>query len=448
MKRRFHRFAVVVIGVLAFTTLAHADLNSAELGGGIRVRGQYLDPVAFDDRRHADDFIEQRTRLNLNAVLTEGVNAFLEFQSYDIYGDDFVGLRPVRLTVPEDDSGDVELYQGWLEAEKLFDYPLTVRVGRQELAYGREWLLGNRDANSLFSGLSFDTVKLRYTRGDIQIDAWASKLVERRAQETDADTDFYGLYGTYGTLEELSLDTYWLFVRNAEDDTEPRADTDRLHTVGGRLFGIYRAFDYSLEGAYQFGDAAWFRRRADYDAWAIDSVLGYTFDDTEWEPRLGVGMAFFSGDDDWYDDDARAFNRLFSDVEYGEILDRRADLSNLFVFHAMARAKPIEKLKLDLKWHYYLADQDEIYLRSGSFMKRLFGSGRRELQGAAEIGHEIDVSATYDYSNGLSLRAGWAHFFADDALEDGVPLSYNGLKRRGTDDADADYFFLEGRLEF
>ena len=87
-------------------------------------------------------------------------------------------------------------------------------------------------------------------------------------------------------------------------------------------------------------------------------------------------------------------------------------------------------------------------MRSGSFMKRLFGSGRRELQGAAEIGHEIDVSATYDYSNGLSLRAGWAHFFADDALEDGVPLSYNGLKRRGTDDADADYFFLEGRLEF
>ena len=90
---------------------------------------------------------------------------------------------------------------------------------------------------------------------------------------------------------------------------------------------------------------------------------------------------------------------------------------------------------------------EQIGLGSFVYNAELPGSATGQLSRFAGI-NEIDLSATYDYSDGLSLRAGWAHFFADDALEDGVPLSHNGLTRRGTDDEDADYFFLEGRLEF
>ena len=47
------------------------------------------------------------------------------------------------------------------------------------------------------------------------VDAWWSKLAERSPAEEDGDIDFYGVYGTYKGIENVTLDAYWMLVRDA-----------------------------------------------------------------------------------------------------------------------------------------------------------------------------------------------------------------------------------------
>ena len=55
----------------------------------------------------------------------------------------------------------------------------------------------------------------------------------------------------------------------------------------------------------------------------------------------------------------------------------------------------------------------------------------------------------YRYSNDLTFEAGWNHLFVRRGLAEGNYSDYNGLLNNGgTDDDDADFFYLETKLCF
>ncbi len=58
---------------------------------------------------------------------------------------------------------------------------------------------------------------------------------------------------------------------------------------------------------------------------------------------------------------------------------------------------------------------------------------------ADDVGYELDLMADYQYTEDLNLRVGWAHFFADDAIENSWGL--------GQDD-DVDYVYVQALLVF
>ena len=66
--------------------------------------------------------------------------------------------------------------------------------------------------------------------------------------------DFYGVYGSYLGVENMTIDAYWMLVRDAADLGGP-FDTTYLNTVGLRAAGHSGALDYNAELAYQFGSA-------------------------------------------------------------------------------------------------------------------------------------------------------------------------------------------------
>ncbi|GAB4351140.1 MAG: alginate export family protein [Candidatus Abyssubacteria bacterium] len=446
--------------VVALALPAFAEVEEVTVGGSIQVRGQVLTPgvdpsgssgaIGFDDDINENDWITQRTRVNVDAKLSGGVRGFVELQSYDFWGteaevaEEIDGFEDGFLSSTTGGAeDDVDLYQAYIEMNDIADYPFMLRIGRQELVYGREWLVGNNDAGVDFFGLSFDAVKASYNDDLFQIDAWWSKLEENTAPsasevEQDGDVDFYGVYGTYKGLEDIAIDGYWLFVRDGVDSGSG-FDNLKLHTVGARGAGMWDlgagVLDANIEAAFQFGDNG---EDGDYEGWAFNAMAGYTFNDVQWSPRLEGEYVYFSGDDDAADEDSEEFVRLFSDVHYGELnlggtLDAAA--TNLHIFKIGGSIVPVERLTLKADFYYFLLAEDD---EEGG--ATTFGIDQGTASADDNPGYELDIVADYQYTEDLNLRVGWAHFFADDAIEN----SWGA----GTSDDDVDYVYAQAMLVF
>jgi hypothetical protein len=477
--------------VVALTVPAVAEVEEITVGGSIIVQGEYQEPgfgtasaavdqngtldagltpasladiflvtqpTGVDEDITSQAWYSQRTRVNVDATLSGGVRAFVELQAYDFWGDDLDDSLGSESST-EAGNDEVALYQAFIDMNNIADYPVMLRLGRQELVYGREWLLGNNDAGSNFSGLSFDAIKLVYTDEVFQVDAWASKQIDLNstlipATVQDDDTDFYGIYGSYTGIENTVIDGYGMLIRNALSG----GDVDYLYTIGARAAGTWDVMgnlpgllDYNVELAYQFGDT---NAGGDYEAWALNAMAGYTFTDVQWTPRLELEYAYFSGDDDILDNDTESFSRLFSDVHYGDLelggtLDAAA--TNLHIFRIGGSAVPVEKLTVSADFLIYvLAEEDGLAFGNqqlGAVMgtvpaavpvvggATLFAAGDDD-----DAGYELDIAASYQYTEDLNLTVGWAHFFVGDAMEN----AYGG----GTNDDDIDYLYVQAALDF
>lgn len=429
---------VLIVLIAALSGIAFAELQNVEIGGSLRIRGDYFSRDSLGDM----SFIEQRTRLNVKADFTQEVSAFIELDSYDVWGEDF---RSMYLTGSDlRGSDNVDLYQAYIEARNLWDTPLTVRVGRQELALGNQWLVGVNDTSSLFYGLSFDALRLTFANDVLSIDAIAAKLAENYGDLMEDDIDFYALYGSYTGIESVTLDAYWMFVRDDVGIYGVVVDgtTVDLHTVGLRGSGVIGGFDFELEAAYQFGDVdgvpacplGFGEADVQYDSIGVNAELGYTFD-ASIQPRIFARFAYLDGGDTdgcWSNDRTLPFNRLFSNVEYSEFLDNftydNGALSNVLVYGLGIQALVTESIELKLLGTYLQADND-------------YDAGDT-------LGWEVGLYGEYNYTDDLSVRAGYAHFFGDDALE-ATPLVWNAIRVWGGDeDDDYDYIFLETEIAF
>jgi len=450
---------------------AQAELQNVTVDGQIRIRYNYYDgdeSISLGDKA---SFVEQRTRLGVKADFTDEVSARIEFDAYDIWGGGT--FRSDYVTGIDGYAGDgVNLYQAYINVDELWGSALSLRVGRQELSFGNQWLVGVNDASSLFRGLSFDGLRLTYSADDFTVDAFATKLAEGMADVGENDVDFYGIYASYLGLEDITIDAYWFWVRddgNGGAGVAPLGfDSADLHTLGLRGAGTIDAFDFNAEAAYQFGDVEdddftflWidFDDDANYSALGVNLELGYTFD-CNWQPRLFGGMAYLQGGDQgedvnslwdlvWNDDDNDdlSFNRLFSNWEYSEFLEN-TDLSNVFVYRLGVSAMPTESLTLTLAAAYFVTDEAPADVNFWWDILGIFDDNHDDT-----LGIEAGLYADYAYSEDLNFRAGFAHFFGDDATTDHNFVTGNGLlpflgANDEGDDGDYNYLFVETEVKF
>jgi hypothetical protein len=416
-------FAALLCGVSAG---AYAELQNVEVGGGIRIRGNWYD---MDNFASEVAFVEQRTRLNFKADFTDNVSAFIEVDNYGNWGTDF---RSAYLTGFDGaGAGDVSLYQAYIEANEMWGTPLRLRVGRQELSFGSQWLVGVNDASSFFQGLSFDGIRLDYTTDQFTVAAFATKLAEGLDDlYSESDVDFYGIYGSYTGIEDVTIDAYWLYLRD-NDGTFPGVDTD-IHTLGLRGAGKVGAFDFDAEVAYQFGDVERpGKGDPSYGEIGGNLEVGYTFD-ASIQPRIYVGGAYFGGDTDG----DRSFNRLFSNWEYTEFF-ANTDESNFWAIRAGASILPTESVKLTLAATYFqVVDTIE------------YGPWWCRHETDDKLGWELGLYGSYQYTEDLAFRAGAIHFFGDEGLE-GNFINGNGLiPYAGDEDDSYNYLFIETEIKF
>jgi hypothetical protein len=503
--------------VCAMTVPALADLQNVEVGGSVRIRGNYIggtftpfmagaptpvvrhgglsvlkrpiggpfnpNVVSVYDWDHAGadvSFVEQRTRLHVKAEFTDDVNAFIEMDSYDVWGEDFRSNYVTGMDGRAASVDDVEIFQAYIEAENMFDTPVRLRVGRQELAFGSQFLVGPRDFAFFYTGISFDAVRATYATDGYSVDAFASKLAETFGDFGDGDVDFYGVYATCTAVEDFTFDAYWLLLRddralandfNGGFITEwvedvwgvDDYDTTNLHTVGLRAAGVVGAFDFDAEVAYQFGDASAIGQTfkpgiygdsdARFDAFALKLDAGYTLD--IWNSaHLFAGFRYYGGEDnrdisflDWinpfYKPTASlSFNRLFSNQIASGFMDLNNDLSNAWLVRGGIEGAVTEKLRGRFCVTYYesLADFDRPVVPLLTWWTN---------QNDDDLGIETYLFMEYHYSDDLVFEMGWAHLFPGDGLKQGnFNRWYGYLFDGGTDDDGGDYIYGGCKLYF
>src|SRR5215472_3781352 len=293
--------------------------DNFDLGGQFRPRYVYqtyfavpgAGPTAVDFRANTpeneNDFLLLRTRVHAGYSPTDWLSVFGEGQNSSSTGDK-------RNPNPQSD-GPFDLHQGYVQLGGIENMPLSLKVGRQELSYGDERLIGPFDWHNV--GRSFDAAKLRYEHTNFWIDAFTGRVVIPNDNEFDQPNWHDWFSGVYSSTRSLvpktELQLYFL-ADNANGEsprtvtTYGRGNSPRdIYTVGSRLQtlpGQLSGWDLSGEFAGQFGNFEYAPgtpgvvngQRLNHLAYATHVEGGYTLAKTDFTPRFALGFDYASGD--------------------------------------------------------------------------------------------------------------------------------------------------------
>ena len=387
------KYLTTAMAIALMSGVSYADLQNVQIGGEIQIRGNSF--YNFNGDSKAEQFTEQYTAVSVKADFTDDVTANITFDHYGNWGgsDEYY----------EGMGSSIDLYEANIVLEDAFA-GFDLKIGRQEVLLGSEFLVGNENTGSFFQHQSFDGI-----RADYGADAWHVSIATLKLEELDAfstqvddDVDFNFIYGTYTGIENHTIDAYVMQLRGGN----PGSDNNELLTIGARAAGNFGNFDYELEIATQSGDNGF---GDDYDGDAVNLEVGYSFD-TNMQPRVFAGYTTFSGSDDDI-----GFNRLFSDWEYSEFLGD-GDISNINIMRLGVSANVSEKIGLTAVISSFEIDDVD----AGGI-----GNNFDSYDGSDDdLGTEIGLYATYQYSEDVAVEVGAATLLLDSDIGAEDDLEY------------------------
>ncbi len=419
------KYLTTALAVALMSGVSYADLQNVEIGGELRMRGNsYWDTAGFDGLHR--QYTEQRSAISVDADFSDDVSANITFSNYKIWGDTWNQFNEGTDLYGENEGprgNSISLNEAYIKLDDAvagFD----LKIGRQEVQFGSEFLVGNENTSSGFSHRAFDGIRADYAGDNYNVTIFNFKAWEEDydSNEKDQDSDFNGIYATYTGFENHTIDGYVLNYRVGFEDE----DNAELLTIGARAAGVFGNFDYEVELASQSGDTP--SSSVDFEGDAVNAELGYTFD-ANMQPRVFIGAAHFGG---WDDDGSSlnvGFQRLYSDWEYSEFLGD-GDMTNVTILRAGVSANVTEKISLAAVVSTFEMDDEEVpsqYIPVDEVDD--------------DLGTEIGLYMTYQYSEDVTVELGAAQLLIGDAVE-------GWFEDEGEDDEDPTYLFAEINLSF
>jgi hypothetical protein len=462
------------------------EQNSAftnwDFGGAVRGRFEVKDgygipgvPGSVDFRNHGADvdneYFLERIRFR-GGYTDKWWNALVEGESSLAQSDQrwaYANNPAVPGTVAKQGDGPeadgIELHQAIVGMGNLKEFPLSLKVGRMEMSYGDERLIGAFGWNNI--GRTFDAAKVRWQNEWFGVDLFASRPVVPQNGVFDVPNayDFFsGFYATSLKLPKNILDVY-LLARNASPQAAaavpspqfPQPSARDIYTVGFRLKSIpgqFGPWDYALESAYQFGNFVDNRsglntptQRLDQSAYMVVAQGGFTFADLWATPRLGLEYAFSSGDSDPFDDKHETFDNLFpTNHRFYGYMDF-VSLENIHDLRASLTLKPTQRLGVVIEGHgFWLANTHDSFYNVGGVARGgtapTPGTGYGVNPGYGNfVGTEIDIVATYTVTRFAQVEAGYGHFFVSDYIQQSLSAPAFGSQ-------DANFVYAQVNLNF
>ena len=453
-----------------------------DFGGSVRGRFEVKDgygiqgvPGSLDFRDHGADvdneYFLEKIRLRAGytdqwwSALVEGESSLAQSDQRWAYANN----PPVAGTIakkgegPEADS--IELHQAIIGVGNLKEFPLALKVGRMEMSYGDERLIGAFGWNNI--GRTFDAAKVRWQNEWFGADIFTSRPVipQNGVFDVANDYDFFsGLYATSTKVPKHLLDVYFL-ARNSSPQAAaavpspqfPQPSARDIYTVGFRIKSKpleLGHWDYTVESAYQFGNFVDKRagvntpaERLDQSAYMVTASGGYTFADFWATPRLGIEYDFSSGDSDPFDNKHETFDNLFPTNHKFYCYMDFVSLQNIHDLRASLTLKPTTRLNLALEGHgFWLANTHDSFYNVAGLARggtaQTPGTGYGVNPGYSNfVGTEIDVIATYTVTRFAQVEAGYGHFFTGDYI-------HQSLANPAFGSQDANFVYAQVNINF
>lgn len=396
-----------------------------QLGGSYRIRYHNENNMRRSGLTGIDDeFVLHQTRVWLEGDLHERIRMRVGALDAASSGE---SIRPRANEVNRFD-----LYQLYLDVLlNEGDSTWTARLGRQELRLGSARLImapvwANRRRTN-------DGVRLIGRSEDWDIDAFWFRPAERdvesftRFDATDHERQLYGIFSTYKGMKRSTLELYWLAF---DIDNPTGGGGARYDTMGSRIYGDTDQLLYELEGGIQFG------RNPDgtvHSAGFFTGGIGKGFKDTCWSPELWLFYDFASGSGDTGNGFHTYVQRAHYYLGWMDLFGRR----NLEDVNLRLSLKPMEDVTLVLWYHYFsLATGKDVPY---NLNMQPFNGLAAGTAGSQELGHELDMSVTWQMNDKTQFRVGYSHFWAGRFYDTtpGVPTN-----------ADADFFYSHFQIIF
>ncbi len=278
--------------------------KSVFLAPRLQYRPRYLAHGGRDFAPHnVYNVFSHRARLGAEARVFGWLSATLELQDTRAWGEE--------LSTVEASADGFDLHQAFVEGRCPLG--LALRVGRQEIAFDNERLIGALDWTD--AGRVFDGARLSYRRRALELDAFWARTGERNVLVKDAvgkilrgaaeDADLAALrvrYAGFAPVRPTLIAVY------------DHQGAIRQHRA---TFGLYldgepaRGLRYSGELYYQAG-----RRANASSSQSLGATLGtvglsYTLP-VRSSPGIALWFEHLSGDDDAKDGTLRSFDTLYA----------------------------------------------------------------------------------------------------------------------------------------
>ncbi|MEH6682847.1 MAG: alginate export family protein [Sediminicola sp.] len=281
--------------------------NRAYVGFGGDLRTQYLIKTNegwSSELEDGDGFTLTRWLLHADLHLSENVRFFAELQSALANGKD------IPIPIEENPLG---VHQFFVDVRPFPKLPVSLRLGRQEVAYGSQRLISYRDAPN--SRRAFDGVKAMFANDKMGTDIfYLHAVVDKAGLFDDTSSPDLSVWGMFSSvpLRKGELSFYYLGFRNATAVFYDGPGIENRHTVGARILKKVGNWQYDVEGGYQFGSIG----DRNIEAWSTGLAVSYLFDGLKYSPALGLKADFISGDKDPTDQVQQTLNALFPPGAY------------------------------------------------------------------------------------------------------------------------------------
>src|SRR5258708_949761 len=345
-------------------------LSTWDIGVNVRYRYEDKDDAGFTDAGSNWDFSRRPQDDNNNHYLLSRVMprvgytakwvAFLvEGRSSYSLGDERFAPAAAGQGLAERD-GPMDIHQAYVFIGNHKEFPVSVKLGRQELVYGDQRLLGHLRWNN--NARTFDALKLRWQNALFGVDVFSGGLVynsNNHLNKSNSHDHFSGTCFNFPTLAKNEIVEAYLLARNLERGIATDAafwsnvpapfrfpGAQDLYTAGLKIKSkplAYDAWDYGVELMHQFGN-----RTAVFPATTVAAALApptlkhdpyapvlqprYTWTQQACQPRLALIYSYASGDKSSADGARGTFQNLFATthLHYGHMdLNRLQNLKDI-----------------------------------------------------------------------------------------------------------------------
>ena len=419
-----------------YSPMKDIPLGPGTLSFDANIRSRYESLGNFNVKGYGtderDDLLLLRTQLGMDYRLKPSVadaHFYVRVQDSRFWSDQLD-----RGEFPESCAhfDQFDLREAYCEAKHLGGTPLGFKLGRQNIFYADKRMLGPADWGNV-GGYWWDAAKLYVDTRPVQVDLLYAKRIISEQTKPNTEHYPYCVAAVYAQIKRLpfKLDAFYIMYYDGSGEAkgENRPGNEMRHTLGFYADGATGGWDYRGTIAGQFGE----RAGDTIEALGVHLRGGYTFD-APWKPRLGVDLAYATGDSDPKDGEAQTFMGGFAGVSMIHGWMCMVDWKNLAEVQPAFSVRPVKELELLGEYHFFrlASSKDAWYWGNAKpFTRDKTGKSGRDL------GQELLLAAKWKPLKWLDVLAAYAHF---------VPGEF--VRRKAPHHAAADWFFTQLTVNF